>query len=536
MPIDPTLIKESLGAASKKSMGIAGLISGGFGFFADVLEPIAPFASYVCIISLIALVALICISVFGILKKDVLPAIVFAGLTFAITGMLTLMKNSEEEEEKGVLATMMPAISGLQSSLGILQKDVTEIKETTARTEGKVDQVLEGIENVSKLGGIIANPDRPEEFYHNAKIYELGGDYSGARRSYLEYFKKDTGKLDPHLRFIKFLKVQEGRAGAREVYREVTSGMTGKIPEYVSILLLLREQRVEKLRAFSEANPEFGPVWYHLSKDYTADRVGTPTIADRRDELKFAKAFKAANDKGQVTKYFIDQELVSEWGDDAEKRRIAVEESILGETIENPVSVAWMSHNGGSTGTVTVKERTKEILWKIKGADGVPKKTQSTGMVENEHISMGMIQFPKRQKPVTIEITYTDHRGGSHGPFEFKFNPSSDALKEAKKYLEMTKFSWVELQTNPANSKQLLLYFTQILVYRIAIEEVKYSLDTETPDKVFELPKGNDGTFSQIDPTKMKVYLKVPEKTQFASVQLTYKDGTKSEVIRFDRK
>ena len=74
---------------------------------------------------------------------------------------------------------------------------------------------------VMKSGGIIADPEIPEEFYANARMYEQKGDSGNARRSYARFFAFDLDYLDPHLRYQKYLKIQEGKEGAREVYFEM---------------------------------------------------------------------------------------------------------------------------------------------------------------------------------------------------------------------------------------------------------------------------------------------------------------------------
>ena len=533
MPSKTASLIGSLRNASKKSLGITGLLSGGFGFFADVLEPIAPFASYICIASLIGLV--LGLILWAVLKKDLLPIILFCAFSFIVTGLLTLMKNSEEEEKNGVLATMMPALANIQSSLGIIQKDVSEIKDTTNRIEDKTDKVLEGINTISKSGGIIANPETPEEFYHNARVHELGGNYAAARKSYLQYFRLDTDKLDPHLRFVKFLKIQEGRSGARESYQEITAGSKGSIPQYVKILLLDRDDRVKKLSAYAEENPGFGPVWYQLSQEYSYEKMGSQTISDRREELKYTKKFKEANDAGQVVKYMIDQELVSEWVADADKRRKVIEESMLGKTIENPVTVSWMGHNGGWTGSISIKEHAKEVFWKIKGSAGDAKKTKKMAMMDdNEYITMRNIQLSKSQKPMTILVSYIDNKDTKHGPFEFAFNPISDGQKQAREMADMTRHSWVALLANPAKESELRLYFSNILVYRAAFEEIKYGINKETPDTNYEFPASTEAFAPIPDELISRISLVVPEGTTFATVQVTYKGGEKSEIVRVE--
>lgn len=158
-----------------------------------------------------------------------LGALILSAISCCATGAFTVLQHGEKSGEIGIVASTVPAIAALQKQLGIIEeklddikRDTESIKDSTTRIESKSDKLLEsldtikeGVENASS-DGIIKNPASPEEYYHNARIQELGGDYAAARRSYLEYFKSDLPQIDPHLRFISFLKVQEGTAGHRK--------------------------------------------------------------------------------------------------------------------------------------------------------------------------------------------------------------------------------------------------------------------------------------------------------------------------------
>lgn len=77
---------------------------------------------------------------------------------------------------------------------------------------------------------------------------------------------------------------------------------------------------------------------------------------------------------------------------------------------------------------------------------------------------------------------------------------------------------------------KLLLYFTTLMSYRPVIQEVRYSLDTDKLDHTFTY-KPTDKMFEVGD----DLYLAVPKATQFANVQVTFKDGTKSDVQKVMR-
>ena len=76
----------------------------------------------------------------------------------------------------------------------------------------------------------------------------------------------------------------------------------------------------------------------------------------------------------------------------------------------------------------------------------------------------------------------------------------------------------------------MLLYFTTLMSYRPVISEVRYSLDGDTLDKIFKFT-ATDKMYEVGD----ELYLTVPGNSQFANVQVTFKDGTKSAVQKYLR-
>jgi hypothetical protein len=209
------------------------------GFISDVLQPLASLSTYVFWTSLVATVGLIVGAlVVQSLRARLLPPLFLTGSLLIFSSIL-LVFQTEESEAKGVLATKVPFIAELQQSLGLIQKDLAEIKETTRKTSaavarveentqsiaqtnkqiaGSLEAIKEGFAGLNKAGGIIQNAQRPEEHYHNARLYEQRGDFGNARRSYNALFAYKLDFLDPHLRYQTFLKIQEGRAGARVIY------------------------------------------------------------------------------------------------------------------------------------------------------------------------------------------------------------------------------------------------------------------------------------------------------------------------------
>lgn len=72
------------------------------------------------------------------------------------------------------------------------------------------------------------------------------------------------------------------------------------------------------------------------------------------------------------------------------------------------------------------------------------------------------------------------------------------------------------------------------MVYRGALQKIEYGLNVDTPNKNHKFPEWDKPGIATID-AKTPVYIKVSRKTTYATVQLTYKNGHKSPIARFDR-
>jgi hypothetical protein len=70
--------------------------------------------------------------------------------------------------------------------------------------------------------------------------------------------------------------------------------------------------------------------------------------------------------------------------------------------------------------------------------------------------------------------------------------------------------------------------------YRCAIREVRVGIDTAVPDKVLKMPPCDIRDPSAI-PDGAQPYLKLAPSTQSVSVELTYRDGSVSEIRSFRR-
>jgi outer membrane murein-binding lipoprotein Lpp len=508
------------------------------GLVADVLQPIAPFAGYLFYLSLAALLILFVLYRRG--KEDLLGAVAFAAVAAGIFGLIVLLQSSEESQEAGIVATAVPAVASLQERLGIIDAkldsisaDTQSLRASAERLESNTEQVLRTLEEMRESfagDGLVDNPSSPEEFYRNARLQELAGNYSAARQSYLAYFRFDLPLLDPHLRFVDFLKVQEGTAGARETYATLMAGRDGGVAAYVRLLLQPPAQRTAALAQYAREHAEYAPVHYHLSLEYSERRLGTQSLADMRAEREHLQAFAAADEAGGLLRHLIDQSLAQQWRDDAAARLAALEAKQA--LLDNPVALSWMVNNAGYTATITIAEPAQEVLWNTSGAE--PASTGDSGSIDprtGQPAPKLFFSLPRNQRDTTVQVRYRDARGELRGPFEFTFEGQQESVDANRRILESTASSWVSFRDYDG---QRLLYFSHLMTYRGSIKSIRYGLNSEVPTKTFRFPAWNKSGMAPID-AKTPLYIKVPRSTRFATVQLTYKNGDTSAVQRFDR-
>ena len=93
---------------------------------------------------------------------------------------------------------------------------------------------------------------------------------------------------------------------------------------------------------------------------------------------------------------------------------------------------------------------------------------------------------------------------------------------QVKPILAMTEGNWVAVREfNGAD----LLYFTHLEVYRCALEQVRYVLNTGKPEVWEQDNCETEAMFSPVDPER-QIYVEYPlGSIQTVKVELTYKDG-----------
>ena len=100
---------------------------------------------------------------------------------------------------------------------------------------------------------------------------------------------------------------------------------------------------------------------------------------------------------------------------------------------------------------------------------------------------------------------------------------------QIKNVLTITEKNWVAFRDY--NGKQLI-YFTHLEAWKCGISTVRYGLNGETVNKIWQLEACDDQKPNQV--TKERPYLTFPLNTiEQIDIQLTYSDGSQSQIVSF---
>lgn len=102
---------------------------------------------------------------------------------------------------------------------------------------------------------------------------------------------------------------------------------------------------------------------------------------------------------------------------------------------------------------------------------------------------------------------------------------ATEETDNAKRNLAAVKFTWASFE-NGHNHR--ILSFTTLAPYSSVISQVAYGLNTNKPDKTFQLPKVESAA-------KDDLSIRVDDTVKYVVVRLTFTDGTKSQLVRIDR-
>jgi len=406
-----------------------------------------------------------------------------------------------------------------------------KLQATTEQIAASIDTIAKGFAALAAQGGAIADPKRPDEYYHNARVYELSGDMLNARRSYLAFAGFDVDAIDPYTRFATLLRVQDGKAGAREVFGALADKGKALSIKLVHLLQFDDAQRLDKLNAFIAAHADFPPAYFLLAQEFSEDRLGSQSLSDKRSEATALTKFVSYEKDGGLLKYFVDQRELADWLDRS-RSRLAALGDVLDPSRFAPTLTPMRSNQGWSM-TISLPEPATGISWRLGNSGPFT----DTGLLAMNDQRTGKpmpnpsFELPDSTAATTIGIKYLDLRGRETGPFDISFDPDAALQQGSKQILDQFWTSWIAFD---AGGNHGLVYFSQMLSFRCAIKQVHYGLNGAAPDKEIKMPPCDKKDPYAI-PYDYQPYFKIADNVKSMSVQVTYTDDTKSPVREYKR-
>ncbi len=201
------------------------------------------------------------------------------------------------------------------------------------------------------------------------------------------------------------------------------------------------------------------------------------------------------------------------------------------EAVNAPIA-NFSRHNGGWTVVFSIADPALGISWRM-GDSGEFKETGFLDTLDprtRKRMPNPAIELAADAPAATIQMRYVDANGEVQGPFPIRFDPDAALVRDQRKILDMTATSWLSFR----QFNGLLVYYTHLMSYRCAIREVRIGIDSSVPDRALKMPPCDP-----LDPIAIPhdatPYLKLPPATKTISVELTYRDGSASEIKSFRR-
>ena len=366
-------------------------------------------------------------------------------------------------------------------------------------------------------------PRTAAELYHDARLFESRSQFGEARTAYDTLERLGLDLIDPGLRYAAMLRVQDGRAIAREVFAGIARDKPTVAAALVHALQFEGTERQARVAALAAAHPDYPPAAHLLADEMSEDRLGrAPTIAERALALDAERRFLKADADGALSAYFLDLSVLGEWLERARSR-----EQTLARSGNDRPTAQFMRSNAGWTASIVLPEPALALAYRVGEVGGFT--AARDGPVTDGRTGRpfpdGTVSMPADQGPTSLWVRYTDAAGHETEPYAIGFDPQAALVDTQRRALELTSGAWLAFRPD----WDTLLYFTQLVSFRCAIRQARIGLDDAPVERVLPLP-----TCDQSDPYAIpadaKPYLVIPKSTRSVSVRLTYLDGSHSEI------
>lgn len=384
---------------------------------------------------------------------------------------------------------------------------------------------------LARSGGIVQEAKTAPELYHNARSFEARGDSASARRDYLALANLGGDAIDPHLRFAALLRAQDGRAGAREVYGRLAADAAGRAAPFTHAQQFDGEERRRRVEALVAAHPDYAPGQLMLAEEFSAERQGVQTIADKKRALELHERFLEAEAEGRLAPFFLDQSVLTQWVDRARATRDALRLQL--QNMPATPTAVFQRSNAGWMVSIAPPEAATALYWRFGPGDFVA--TGHTAMPDprtGKPAPNPTFELPSAAGAGLIEVRYDDASGRTQGPFPIPFDPRVELLRGQRAILEQFGNSWVSFGGGAGRAD--LLYYTQLMSFRCAIARAEIGFGDAPASIVLPMPPCNERAPHAI-PSDARPYVNVPLNANTVSVRLTWADSGQTVVKRFSR-
>lgn len=542
----------------RRSARIAVPIASIGGFCADCLAPLGPIVIYLAVLTL-ALSVISGIIWYGVKRHQIRAALADGHIdedeydrinnrgtwptlfSFSVLSSALLLTfagaqkvfASSPNDKQGLMANTFPAIADLQRRLLRIEQSGTRIEHSLDDIHEKLDGLNAKFGQLSANGNIVENPKSPEEYYSNARFYEIRTDYAKARQSYLEYMKSNLPYLDPHLYFSGMLKLQEGRKGAIELYGTFQRDSQPAPALARALLLEDREARLKALQAFAKDYPDYGPVQYFLSREFAAPESGQQTLENMKKEREALEKFQELSQRGLFSRFFLDKRMAVSLENEA-AQRAAKYSKMSDDYLNAPAKVTILPGNEGWEALIVLPFDGAEAMIKLPGdAD-----YRSTGFLETKNPADGRpmpntkVSLAHITAKGTISLKYRDAQGVERGPFAVEFDPVRDFVSFAKRLLPKDAHELAPVFTYKGKKSVVLV---QILMFREALLSVTIGESPEEMTTSLKLPpKTGKFTTNEISSDSPLAVQEIPDGWSRVYLQMKFADGTTSETLSLE--
>lgn len=388
----------------------------------------------------------------------------------------------------------------------------------------------EADDRLARAGGLVRDPATAAELYHNARVFEARGEPANARRDYMALAALGGEQIDPLLRLAALIRAQDGRAGAREVFAELARG-TNRAAGLVHALQFEGAERMRRLSLLAAQQASYGPIHALLAIELGEDRQNAQTIADMRGELAALERFLAADRDGELIPYFLDQAVLAQWLERAQRRAQQLR-AFFAEGRDR-VLVQFSPSNAGWIGAIVPPEATTALEFRI----GETGEFQATGLLQAMDPRTGRpmpspsFSFASNTGRSVIGVRYLDANGVRSDVTTLVFDPSVALARALREALERTSQAWLAFGSGTGGPQ---LNFAHLASHRCAIERVEIGFNGAEPSRVVPLPPCDPGHPYAVPLGSLPRIELLPD-VRSVSLRLTFLGGEVSELRHFPR-